>query len=461
LPDVTVNPPAPNNAASRATQPPTSQPNRSAEVDDSGDWIRPAKDYAGTRFSGLSDITPSSVRQLGVKATFSTGFTRGHEAAPLVVNATMYVVTPFPNILYALDLTRPGLPLKWKFEPKPKSSAQGVACCDVVNRGASYADGVVVYNTLDNRTVAVDATTGEEKWETLLGDIGRGETMTMAPLVVKDKVLVGNSGGEMGVRGWLTALDIKTGRIAWRAYSTGPDKDVLIGPRFRPYYPAERGTDLGIHSWAGDGWRQGGGAVWGWISYDPALNLVYYGTSNPGPWNAEQRPGDNKWTSGIFARDADTGEAVWFYQMSPHDLWDYDGINEGILVDLPVNGTTRRLMLRAERNGYFYVLDRTTGAVISADPFVHITSTNGVDLVSGRPRENPDKEPSVGKVVRNVCPAAPGGQGLAADRVLAAHRLRLHSGQQPLHGLRRYGSQLHRGNTLHRRERTDVSRARR
>ncbi len=375
-----------------------------------GNWIRPARDYASTRFSSLAQITPQSVKQLGVKATFSTGYTRGHEAAPLVVNGTMFIVTPFPDILYALDLTKPGLPIKWKYDPKVVSSAQGVACCDVVNRGASYADGVVVYNTLDNRTVAVDANSGQLRWSATLGDISRGETMTMAPLIVKDKVLVGNSGGEMGVRGWLTALDLKSGAIKWRAYSTGPDKDVLIGPRFKPYYAAEKGQDLGIHTWPGDGWKQGGGSVWGWVSYDPSSNLVYYGTSNPGPWNAEQRPGDNKWTSGTFARDADTGEAVWFYQAAPHDLWDYDGVNENVLVDLNINGQMRKTMLKADRNGYLYVIDRTNGSLISADPFVYVTSTMGIDMKTGRPNENKEKTPSVGNTVRNVCPAAPGGK---------------------------------------------------
>jgi len=402
---------SPKPAASSNRQPTSSgSPAATATQPDDGTWQMPAKDFASTRFSGLTQLTSESVQRLAVKATFSTGFTRGHEAAPLVVNGTMYIVTPFPNILYALDLTTPGLPLKWKFEPKPKSSAQGVACCDVVNRGAAYANGLVVFNTLDNRTVAVDANTGKEQWDSALGDIGHGETMTMAPLIVKDKVLVGNSGGEMGVRGWLTALDLKSGKQVWRAYSTGPDSDVLIGPRFKPYYPTERGTDLGMKSWPGESWKQGGGAVWGWISYDPSTNLIFYGTSNPGPWNSEQRPGDNKWTSGIFARDADTGEAVWFYQMSPHDLWDYDAINESILADIPVNGSSRKVLLRAERNGYIYVLDRLTGQVLSADPFVHVTSTQGIDLSTGRPRENEEKHPSSGRVVRDICPAAPGGK---------------------------------------------------
>lgn len=402
--------PAPSsNAPSPASAPAVPTP-PSPSPEDPGEWVRAARDYASTRFSTLDQISTETVRQLGVKWTFSTGVVAGHEAAPLVVNDTMYVVTPWPNVLYALDLTRPGAPVKFKYDPKPLSAAKGVACCDVVNRGAAYADGVVFYNTLDNRTVAVDAETGEERWTATLGDINRGETMTMAPLVVKDKVLVGNSGGEFGVRGWLTALDRGTGEIAWRAYSTGPDEDVLIGPRFKPFYEMDRGQNLGVTTWPPDAWRTGGGAAWGWISYDPELDLIYYGTSNPGPWNPEQRPGDNKWTAGTFARDPDTGEAVWFYQWSPHDLYDHDGVNEHILVDLPIGGTTRKVLIRPERNGYIYVLDRGTGEVLSADPFVHITASKGVDLKTGRLIPVPEKEPKVGIVVREICPAAPGAK---------------------------------------------------
>jgi lanthanide-dependent methanol dehydrogenase len=383
---------------------------RIAAGDASGDWVFAAKDYSNSRYSALTEITPVTVKQLGVAVTFSTGVNAGHEAAPLVVNNTMYVVTPWPNIVYALDLTQPGAPLKWKYAPKPLSAARGVACCDVVNRGAAYADGSIIFNTLDNRTIALDAATGAERWTVTLGEINRGESMTMAPLVVKDKVLVGNSGGEFGVRGWLTALDRRTGKTVWRAYSTGPDRDVLIGPRFKPFYEMDRGRDLGVSSWPPDAWHTGGGTVWGWISYDPALNLVYYGTSNPGPWNAEQRPGDNKWTAGIFARDADTGDARWFYQWSPHDQYDYDGTNEQILVDLPVNGATRKALIRPERNGYIYVLDRETGEVLSADPYVPITSSKGVDLKTGRITMAPEKDPQSGVVVREICPAAPGAK---------------------------------------------------
>jgi PQQ-dependent dehydrogenase (methanol/ethanol family) len=375
-----------------------------------GQWVMPAKNYASTRYSGLDQITTENIKALKVAWTFSTGLGRGHESAPLVVNNTMYIVTPFPNYLYALDLTQPGAPTKWKYDPKPASAAQGVACCDIVNRGAAYAHGRIFYNTLDNYTVAVDAQTGQEVWKTKLGDINKGETMTMAPLVVKDKVLVGNSGGEFGVRGWMTALDVGSGKIAWRAYNTGPDAEVLIGPHFKPFYAQDQGKDLGVTTWPPEAWQMGGGTVWGWISYDPELDLIYHGTANPGPWNAEQRPGDNKWTVGVFARRPDTGEARWFYQVCPHDTHDYDGINESILLDIPVNGQPRKVLVRPERNGYIYVLDRITGEVLSADAYVYITSTKGVDLKSGRLLYVEEKKPQMGKVIREICPAAPGAK---------------------------------------------------
>jgi PQQ-dependent dehydrogenase (methanol/ethanol family) len=374
------------------------------------EWPMAGKDYANTRYSELVQITAANVKTLKLAFTFSTGVVRGHEAAPVVVGNTMYIVTPYPNILYALDLTRPGAPTKWKFEPKPLAAAQGVACCDVVNRGVAYAHGKVYFNTLDNQTFAIDAQSGKEVWRAKLGDINRGETMTMAPLVVKNKVLVGNSGGEFGVRGWLTALDAANGKIAWRAYHTGPDSDVLIGPKFKPFYAGDQGKDLGKSSWPAEAWKIGGGTVWGFVSYDPDLNLVYYGTANPGPWNPHQRPGDNKWTSGIFARDADTGEARWYYQTSPHDLHDYDGVNENILVDLEIRGVKRKVLVHPDRNGYVYVIDRATGEVLSAEAFAYVTTSTGVDLKTGRLKYAPEMEPKLGRVVRGACPASPGAK---------------------------------------------------
>ncbi|NML13948.1 methanol/ethanol family PQQ-dependent dehydrogenase [Azohydromonas caseinilytica] len=382
-----------------------------AEHEAEGEWPMAARDHANTRFSPLSDITPANVARLQPVLERPTGAERGHEAAPLVVGATLLVVTPYPNELIALDLSRPGFPEKWRYKPHPDAAAQGVACCDVVNRGAAYADGRVFFNTLDGQAIAVELETGREIWRTKLADIRRGETITMAPLVVRGKVLIGNSGGEYGVRGWLVALDAASGKEAWRAWSTGPDKDVLIGPAFKPFYPQDRGPDLGERSWSGQAWKQGGGNVWGWVSYDPKLDLLYYGTANPGPWNPEQRPGSNHWTSGVFARRPDTGEAVWFYQWSPHDLHDYDGVNENVLVDLPIGGAQPRpVLLHPDRNGYLYVLDRATGQVLSADPFAAVTTSLGVDLKTGALRYEPSKEPRTGRVMRDICPPSPGAK---------------------------------------------------
>src|SRR5205823_4412401 len=192
------------------------------------------------------------------------GVNRGQESAPLVVGSTIYVLSPYPNILYALDLTKEGAPPKWNYQPKPEAASQGVACCDVVNRGPTFFNGKIYYNTLDGNTVAVDAETGKEAWKTKVANINIGETMTMAPLVVKGRVLVGNSGGEMGVRGWLKALDLASGKLLWTAYSTGPDSDVKIGSRFKAYYPKDHGKDLGETTWQGEQWKIGGGNGWGW-----------------------------------------------------------------------------------------------------------------------------------------------------------------------------------------------------
>ncbi len=379
-------------------------------VDDDGQWVRPAKDFASTRYSALSEITTTNAAHLRVVNTFSTGIDRGHEAAPIVAGSTMYIVTPFPNIVYALDLTKPGLPIKWKYEPKPELAAQGVACCDVVNRGGVFDGGKLFFNTLDDHTIALDAATGRELWNTKLGDIATGETITMAPLVVKGLVYVGDSGGEMGVRGWVKALDANTGRVVWTAYATGPDADVLIGAEFKPFYESDRKKDLGVSTWPPDMWKIGGGTMWGWISYDPELDLLYHGTANPGPWNNDVRPGDNKWTSAIFARRPATGSAVWAYQFTPHDAHDYDGINEQILADLTIGGSTRKVLMRPERNGYVYLMDRATGEVLSAEPYGFVNASHGVDLKTGMLRADSTKVPKVGKVVRDICPAAPGAK---------------------------------------------------
>ncbi len=378
----------------RPGPPPTSRPT-----------IRRASgDYANTRYSPLSQINASNVARLKVAWTFSDSVTFGHEAAPLVVGDTMFVVTPYPDIAYALDLSKPGAPIKWEYEPHPDPMSIGKACCDAVNRGPTWADGKLVYTLLDGEAVALDAATGKPVWRVRLGDPAMGMTITMSPLVVGNVVLVGDSGGEMGVRGELTALDLGTGKQLWRAWSTGSDADVMIGPDFHAPYPWLSGKDLGISSWPQGAWRHGGGTVWGWISFDPVLNLIYYGTSNPSPRVPSQRPGDNLWSSAVFARDPTSGHAKWAFQFTPHDQWDYDGVNEDILIDGRVGGQSRHLLVHLDRNGFGYTMDRATGKVLVAKPFGNLNWATGLDPATERPIVNPAKIPKVEEQVQDICP---------------------------------------------------------
>ncbi|HZP87614.1 MAG TPA: PQQ-dependent dehydrogenase, methanol/ethanol family [Burkholderiales bacterium] len=375
-----------------------------------GEWRSQARDYANTRYSPLDQINASNVNRLRVAWTFSDGALNGHEGSPLVVGDTMYLVTPFPNVAYALDLTKPGAPIKWTYQPNPTPVSIGKACCDTVNRGVAYANGKLIYNLLDDHTVAIDAKTGQEVWRTKMGNVENGETMTMAPFVVGNKVFVGNSGGEMGVQGWIAALDVETGKQLWRAYSTGSDEQVKIGPDFKPFYDWMKGKDLGVTTWPKGMWKTGAGAVWGWISYDPELNLIYYGTSNPGPRVPAQRPGLNLWTSAVFARDADTGMARWAYQFTPHDEWDYDGINENMLLDATIEGKPRKVLVHFDRNAYAYTIDRATGEVLSAKPFAYLNWSAGFDMKTGKPIVNPAMHPKPEVKLANVCPPDIGGK---------------------------------------------------
>jgi PQQ-dependent dehydrogenase (methanol/ethanol family) len=377
---------------------------------DDGQWLMPSKNYASTRFSNLDEITPANVKNLKPDFSFSLGVNKGQEAAPIVADNTMYVVTAYPNIVYALDLTKAGAPLKWSFSPKPAPASQGIACCDVVNRGGTVDAGKYIFNTLDGQTIAVDIKAGKPLWRTQLGNINKGETMTMAPTVAQGRVYVGDSGGEMGVHGWVAALDENTGKLIWRAYNSGPDDQVLIGPDFKPHYASDHGKDLGVSSWPPQAWQIGGGTVWGWLTFDAEMNALYEGVGNPGPWNQQQRPGDNKWTAGIFARDPATGAARWFYQYSPHDEHDYDGVNEQILLDMPFAGTMQKVLVHIDRNGYLYVIERGSGTVLSADPYGPVNTSRGIDLETGRPIINEAKQTKLGETVSNICPTASGAK---------------------------------------------------
>lgn len=380
------------------------------------DWVMPAGDYANTRYSKLNQINAQNVGKLQVAWTFSTGVLRGHEGGPLIIGNVMYVHTPFPNKVYALDLSNENK-IIWKYEPKQDPNVIPVMCCDTVNRGLSYGDGKIILHQADTTLVALDAKTGQVAWSATNGNPAKGETGTSAALVVKDKVLVGISGGEFGVQCHVTAYDLKSGKQVWRAFSEGPDDQIKVDPAKTTSLGKPVGADSSLKTWQGDQWKIGGGCTWGWMSYDPALNMVYYGSGNPSTWNPKQRPGDNKWSMTIFARDADTGMAKWVYQMTPHDEWDYDGVNEMILTDQQINGQPRKLLTHFDRNGLAYTMDRENGELLVAEKYdPKVNWTSGVDMNKSSPTYGRPKvldTASTDKAgedvnVKGICPAALG-----------------------------------------------------
>ena len=378
---------------------------------DDDQWVLPGKNYSATRFSSLDDITADNVANLTQVWSFSTGALRGHEGQPLVVDSTMYVHSAYPNHVYAIDLAQEDWPIKWRYTPVQDDRAVPVACCDLVHRGVNYVEGRILMTTLDGHVIALDAETGQELWKVRNADPLRGETMTMAGLVVKDKYIVGVSGGEFGIRGWVAAYAVESGEQLWKAYSMGPDEDVMLAPDFNAANPHHGGPGDGTETWPGDRWRNGGGATWGWYAYDPELDLIYYSTGNPGTWNPTPREGDNKWSMTIFARDPDTGLAKWAYQMTPWDAWDYDGINEHVLLDLNMGGRDVKALVHFDRNGFAYVLDRTDGTLLSAEKFVeHTNWAERIDLETGRPVEVPEKRTRQGVNTLDICPSAMGAK---------------------------------------------------
>jgi alcohol dehydrogenase (cytochrome c)/methanol dehydrogenase (cytochrome c) subunit 1 len=309
-----------------------------------------------------------------------------------------------------LDLTKEGAPIKWKFTPKQDDRATSVACCDWVHRGVQYANGKILMATLDGQIIGLDASTGKQLWNTKSADPKKGETITGAGIVVKNHYIQGVSGAEFGVRCWVDAYDINTGKRAWRSYSMGPDADVNLAADFNAANPHYGQKGLGTSTWPGDQWKVGGGSTWGYWSYDPELNLFYSSTGNPGTWNPTPRKGDNKWSMTIFARNPDTGAAKWAYQMTPWDAWDYDGVNETILTTQTFGGKATKVLTHFDRNGFAYTLDRTNGTLLVAEPFVYLNWATGIDMKTGRPIEVPEKRTKQGADTKDICPCAMGGK---------------------------------------------------
>lgn len=384
-------------------------------------WVTPSGDYWNWRYSKLDQINSTNAQKLQAAWTFSTGVLRGHEGGPLVLPAaatglktdTLYIHAAFPNNVFAIDLDT--LEVVWEYVPiQDYDQTVPVMCCDTVNRGLAYGDGKILLQQADTTLVALNAKSGEKVWSVKNGDSKLGQTNTNAPHVMKDKVITGMSGAEFGVRCWINAYGLKDGKRLWRAYSMGPDTDMLVDPVKTTSLGQPIGADSSLKTWKGDQWKIGGGSVWGWWPYDKERNALYYGTGNPSTWNPVVRPGDNKWSMSIFSRDVDTGLAHWVYQMTPHDEWDYDGINEMILVDMKVKGQDTKALVHFDRNGFGYTLDRTNGSLLVAEKFdPAVNWATHVDMKTGRPQvvakysthHNGEDVNST-----NICPAALGSK---------------------------------------------------
>jgi len=364
-------------------------------------WVIPNANYEGWNYSPLDQINTENVDQLEVKWTFQTGVLDSHEAQPIVIDNTMYLLTPKPNTLIALDLENEGF-VKWVFAPEMDTErAGGLACCGAQTRGMAYADGKIIFNTLDGQLFAVDKDDGSVVWQEVVADLDIGETTTTFPLIVGNNVIIGNEGGERGVRGWVAAYDLQTGEEQWKFYNTGPDEEMGITDRFQPFYEVDQVENVGVESWYRDSWQHGGGTSWGWWTYDPGSNLFYYGTANCAPWNPDYRrdpataPGfeeyGNKYCASVIARDAETGEMAWAYSTTPQDQWDFDEPGQNFVVDLEIDGEMRETLVRPARNGFFYIQDRHTGELL-VEPWAYTNTTwaDSVDMETGLPNFNPD-----------------------------------------------------------------------
>jgi PQQ-dependent dehydrogenase (methanol/ethanol family) len=395
-------------------------------------WPSMGQNFQLDRHSALAQITPSNVKHLEMIWAQSSGALRGHEGQPIVVDVggkpMMFFVSAWPNIVQALDLSDPDHPVEvWNYLKKTDRDLSAVprACCDTVNRGLNYADGKVLFNTLDGYLIALDARTGAVDWQVKHAYPDAGETVTNAPLIANDKVVVGFGGDEFGARGRVEAYDLATGKLVWKYWDNGTDEDIgltRMTNKANPQY-GTAGHNIGM-LYPGDEWKRGGGAAWAWYSYDPQLKLVYYGSGNPGLWSPAYRCGanpptqeacndgkwDNKYSMSIFARNVDTGKVAWVYQMTPFDQWDYDGVNEPILVNMKINGRERKTLVHFDRNGFVYVLDRTNGTLLEAHKYVTVNWAEKVDMKTGRPVKVYEHSPLLVNQMAQACPSAMGGK---------------------------------------------------
>ncbi|HEU4856123.1 MAG TPA: PQQ-dependent dehydrogenase, methanol/ethanol family [Rhodanobacteraceae bacterium] len=396
-------------------------------------WPAPGRDNDLTRFSPLKQINTSNAGNLQFAWSQSLNSMRGQEGQPLVVQVDgkpmMFLVSGWPNFVQALDLSDPDNPVTvWNYVKKDgrDQTAVSVACCDTVNRGLNYADGKVIFHTLDGYLIALDAKTGKVDWTDKIAYPAKGETMTAAGLIAGNNIIIGYGGSELAARGSIAAYSIATGKEVWKCWNNGSAKDVCMTANTNKAVPKHgtlktyRGTD----EYPKGEYLRGGSTMWGWVSYDPKLNLFYYGTSNPGTWSPTYRckyttfekcndgTQDNKWSLSIMARNASTGELVWAYQMTPFDQWDYDGINGNILVNMDINGEKDRpVLVHFDRNGFAYVLDRRTGQVLRAHNYVYVNWAEKIDVGgTDRPIKVKAHSPfAVDKAVQ-ACPSAMGGK---------------------------------------------------
>ena len=364
-------------------------------------WPVYGGDTGNQRYSQGNQITPANVSKLNVKWALQLGSNRSQESSPILVGDTLYVTSSFgPKNVFAVN-AKTG-EVRWKWSPEMPKGVEQYACCDVNSRGVSYNEGKIFVGRLDAKVTALDAKTGKEVWTSTVVDYTQGSVITSPPTIAKNVLITGFGGGEYGVRGALVALDQSTGKEVWRTHT------VPVGN--------EKNAD----TWKGDTGKTGGGAAWNVGSYDAKLNLVYYGTSNPGPWTAIVRGNDssdvgkftNLYTASVIALNPDTGNIVWHYQFTPHDAWDYDGVNELVLADLTIDGKQVPALMQANRNGFFYVIDRSNGKLISAKNFVPANWATGIDLKTGMPIEaaNNEKRPRLKKWAKDICPNLVGGK---------------------------------------------------